>query len=115
MIRVILSALLLVGVIDKPASILPLSVDEQATIRTAIDAQQNAQRQGQAAEQAALNVPLKCEAALSAVGELQKAFAIKMYADVRVESVLNAQRLAHSCADCEFSTDYKSLVRKEMK
>lgn len=98
---------------DKPSPILPLSPDEQTAIRTAVDTQQNWQRQIQSAEQMALNAPLKCEAVLSAVGELQKAFAMKMYADARVESILNAQRLARSCADCEFSPDYKSLVRKE--
>lgn len=115
MIRIIFSALLLIGTIDKPSPVSPLSPDEQAIIRAAIDTQQNWQRQIQAAEQAALNAPLKCETALSAVGELQKAFAMKMYADARIESILNAQRLARSCADCEFSPDYKSLVRKEAK
>lgn len=115
MIRIVLSALLLAGSIDKPSPILPLSPDEQATIRTALDTQQNWQRQIQAAEQTALNAPLKCEQVLGALGELQKAFAMKMYADARLESILNAQRLARSCADCEYSADYKSLVRKETK
>lgn len=115
MIRIVLSVLLLIGVVDKPTSILSLSPDEQAAIRTAIDTQQNWQRQIQAAEQVALNAPLKCEQAIGALGELQKAFAMKLAAESRVESVLNAQRLAHSCADCEFSADYKALVRKGAK
>lgn len=91
---------------------LVLSDPEYKAVEEAVTAREAYRRRFETASNAALNSPLKCEQAVPALSELQTSFAFKIASEARYDSVLSAQRLAHSCVDCEHSPDFKSLVRK---
>lgn len=108
----VICALVFGAMAEKP---LVLSADEQKAITEVVRFQQNWQQNFSQAELAALNAPLKAQEAVEALGNFQKAYAMREAANARLDSLLNSHRLAHNCADCEYAPDWKSLVRKEAK
>jgi hypothetical protein len=92
-----------------------LTSDEQKAVIEAVQFQRNWQKNFEQSELAALNAPLKAQEAVEALGNFQKAFAMREVANARMDSLLSSHRLAHGCADCEYAPDWKSLIRKEVK
>lgn len=110
----ILSAILLLFVLDSPAPI-TLTPDESKAVTDVMITRDQLAKKLEAATTAALNSPLKCEDAISALSNFQTLTALKIAADSNAMSLLNAHRLAHNCADCLYDGKFLTLVKPEKK
>lgn len=109
---IILSIGLACVAIHVGADSLTLTDPEYKAVEEAVSTREVCRKRFERASDTALNSPLKCDQAVPALSELQTSFAFKIASEARYDSVLSAHRLAHSCADCDFAPDFKSLVRK---